>query len=187
MPFAQAPRVAMTFLVRSEPGLAGIGAAMTRALWDVDPRQTITLQYTLGERLDDELQPARFFARVVAGFAFAALVLAVLGVYAVATLQQRRRVGEFGLRLAIGATPSRLARAILGDSLNASIMGVGAGCAIAATALRWFDPTRITGELALPTIFACGAAVMVAAALLAAALPAWRVLRVMPMEALRDE
>lgn len=187
VPFAQAPRVAMTFLLRSEPGLAGVDAAMASALWNADPRQTITLQYTLEERIADELRPARFFARVVAGFAFAALVLAVLGVYAVATLQQRRRIGEFGLRLAVGATPSRLARTILGDSLRVSAIGVGAGCAIAAAALRWFDPSRLTGELALPPVFACGVVVMIVAALLAAALPAWRVLRVTPMEALRDE
>lgn len=188
VPFAQAPRVAMTFLLRGAPDLAGVDATMAAALWSVDPRQTITLQYALEERLADELRPARFFARVVAGFAFAALVLAVLGVHAVAALQQRRRVGEFGLRLAVGATPSRLARSMLGDSLRVSALGVGAGCAVAAVALRWFDPSRVTGgELALPAVLASGVAVMIVAALLAAALPALRVLRVTPLEALRDE
>ena len=187
VPFAQAPRVAMTFLLRSDPALPGIDTAMANALWSVDPRQTITAQYTLQQRIDDELRPLRFFARVVTGFAFAALVLAVFGVYAVAALQQRRRIAEFGLRLAVGATPSRLARGILGASLIVSSLGVGAGCAIAAVALRWFDPSRLAGAIPLLPVFVGGTAAMMLAALLAAALPAWRVLRVTPLEALRDE
>lgn len=186
VPFAQAPRVAMTFLLRAATELDGVDATMAAALWNVDPRQSITRQFELGRRLDEELRPARFFARVVGGFAFAALLLAVLGVYAVASLQQRRRVGEFGLRLAIGATPARLAATILRDSALVSALGIGAGLAVAAAGSYLFDPTRVVGDVAVPNVLALGLATMCLAAVAAALLPALRAARVPPMEALRD-
>ncbi|MFT3790558.1 MAG: ABC transporter permease [Rudaea sp.] len=185
--FAQHPRVAMTFLLRAAPALAGVDAQMADALWRVDPRQSITRQFALSDGVDGELRPAYFFANVVGCFALAALVLAVVGVYAVASLQQRRRVGEFGLRLAIGATPRRLALAVLRDSVRISAAGIGAGLVVAAAALWRFDPTRVVGDVALPPVLACGIAAMALAATLAALLPALRAARVAPMEALRDE
>lgn len=187
VPFAQAPRVAMTFLLRSAPGLQGMDAAMAEALWSVDPRQSVTRRFGLGERLAAELRPARFFARVVGAFAFAALLLAVLGVYAVASLQQRRRVGEFGLRLAVGATPARLARTILRDSLVVSAAGIGVGLGLAAAGARLLGPLRAVGDVDLPSVLALGLGAMGAAAMLAALLPALRAARVPPMEALRDD
>lgn len=187
VPFAQAPRVAMTFLLRAAPRLQGVDAAMAAALWSVDPRQSVTRQFELGERLAAELRPARFFARVVGAFAFAALLLAVLGVYAVASLQQRRRVAEFGLRLAVGATPARLARTILRDSLVVSAAGIGAGLALAAAGSRLLGQVRAVGDVDLPFALSLGLGAMVAAAALAALLPALRAARVPPMEALRDE
>lgn len=186
VPFAQAPRVAMSFLLRAAPELGGVDASMAAALWSVDPRQSVTRQFELGERRDNELRPARFFARVVGSFAVAALLLAVLGVYAVASLQQRRRIGEFGLRLAIGATPTRLAMTVLRDSLLVSALGIGSGLAVAAIGLRWFDPANVAGEITLPSALALGLAAMSFAATLAALLPALRAARVPPMEALRD-
>jgi predicted permease len=186
VPFAQAPRVAMTFLLRSAPGLQGVDAAMAQALWSVDPRQSVTRQFGLDERLAAELRPARFFARVVGAFAFAALLLAVLGVYAVASLQQRRRVAEFGLRLAVGATPARLARTILRDSLLVSAAGIGAGLALAAAGTRLLGPLRAVGDVDLPFALSLGLGAMGVAAALAALLPALRAARVPPMEALRD-
>ena len=186
VPFAQAPRVAMTFLLRAAPGVQGVDAAMADALWSIDPRQSVTRQFGLGERLAAELRPARFFARVVGAFAFAALLLAVLGVYAVASLQQRRRVAEFGVRLAVGATPARLARTILRDSLAVSAVGIGAGLGLAAAGSRLLGPVRAIGDVDLPFALALGLGAMGIAAGAAALLPALRAARVPPMEVLRD-
>jgi putative ABC transport system permease protein len=188
VPFAQFPSVAMTFLVRSDPGLTRIDTQMADVLAAVDPQQTITRQYALADELAGELRPIRFFARTVGAFAFAALLLAVLGVYAVASLQQQRRVGEFGLRLAIGAAPAALARTILRDSLKASAVGVLAGLALAWLMLSLVQ-TRILGieKLDQPMLLAGGLVAMTIAALAAALLPALRAARIAPIEALRNE
>ncbi len=187
VPFAQFPINAMTFLVRGDRPLPGIDAQMAAALAAIDPRQAVTRHYALAGDIAEQLRPARFFARTVGAFAGAALLLAVLGVYAVASLQQQRRISEFGLRLAVGARPVQLASRVLRDSVATSATGVFAGLVAVAIVLRVID-LRELGVDGWPLgALAAGVAAMAAAALLAAALPAWRASRVAPMVALRDE
>jgi predicted permease len=188
VPFAQAPGVAMTFLVRGDRELAGIDLQMADTLNAVDPQQTITRQYALADDLAAELAPARFFARTVGGFAIAALLLAMLGVHAVASLRQKQRVSEFGLRLAIGAPPVALAITILRDSLKGSALGVVCGLLAAALAMQLLGSLWSEGEqLSQPLLILGSLLAMSLAALLSALLPAWRAARIDPMVALRNE
>jgi putative ABC transport system permease protein len=188
VPFAQFPSVAMTFLVGSERALPGLGAQMAEALWAVDPHQSITRQFLLSEDLAQETRSAQFFARTVGAFALAALLLALLGVYAVASLQQQRRIGEFGLRLAVGAPPHRLALAVLRDSLRASTIGVALGLAGAWLLLRLLQAQLFgLGVGDQPLLLGVGLCAMAVAALLAALLPALRAARIDPIRALRAD
>jgi predicted permease len=188
VPFAQAPGVAMTFLVRSDDEVAGIDRQMADALGAIDSQQTITRQYALADDLAAQLAPARFFARTVGGFAIAALLLAMLGVYAVASLQQRRRVAEFGLRMAIGAAPMALATVILRDSIKGSALGVFGGLFAAALAMQWIGTHGFGAEqVSKPLLIISSLLAMSLAALLSALLPAWRAARTDPMIALRNE
>jgi predicted permease len=186
VPFAQFPSVAMTFLSRSTAALSGIDGQMADALWAVDPHQSITRQFQLADDLAQETRATRFFARTVGAFALAALLLAVLGVYAVASLQQQSRVAEFGLRLAIGAPPRRLALTVLRDSLRASITGIGLGLGGAYLLLRVLQAQLFNLAGTDQTfLLMAGVCAMAAAALLAALLPALRATRIDPITALR--
>lgn len=186
VPFAQQPRNAMSFLVRSNV-VGGVGAQMAGVLHAIDPRQAVTRQYALSGDLDDELRPARFFARVVGAFAAAALLLAVLGVYAVASLQQRRRTGEFGLRMAVGAQPRTIALGVLLDSFKVSAIGIVIGMVGIAIALRLLHISALGIDGVQPLVVVAAVLAMVTAAGLAGLLPALRASRIAPLQALRGD
>ncbi len=184
--FAQHPTNAMSFLTRSN-GTGEVAAQVSGVLRAIDPRQSITRQYALADVVANELRPAQFFSRTVGAFAGVALLLAVLGVYAVATLQQQRRIGEFGLRLAIGAQPRDLALDIIGNSIKASTAGVLIGLCVAAFMLQVMDLSVLGIDAeARTTALLAGLLSMAFAAFAAATVPALRAARVLPMQALRD-
>jgi ABC-type antimicrobial peptide transport system permease subunit len=109
-------------------------------------------------------------------------------VYAVASLQQRRRLNEFGLRLAIGAPPRRIALDVLRDSVGASAIGVALGLAGAWLLLQGVR-TQLFGLEAAdqPWLLGLGLGAMVLAAVCAALLPALRAARIDPTRALRAD
>ena len=183
--FANAPWVGMTFLVRTGRDLPGVQAQMAAAVWDIDPLEGITRQFALAGDVDAQLQAARFFARTVGAFALAALLLAAFAVYAVAALQQQRRVGEFGLRLAIGARPAMLAVQILRESMAGVLVGIGLGALGALAVLRLLQAHLFGLQGGSLGVLAAGAAALAAAALVASMLPAWRATRVDPGTSLR--
>jgi predicted permease len=184
--FDRLPFGGMTFLVRSATPLPGMAELMADALWQIDPREAISDQFALADNLAGETATVGFFARTIGLFALAALLLAALGVYAVAALQQQRRRGEFGLRLAIGARPAALMRQMLGDSARSVVAGVLPGLVGAWLALQLLQSQLYGLDNGPAPVIALGIAMLLAAALTAALLPAWRAGRIDPMQALRD-
>lgn len=184
--FDRDPYLGMTFLVRSAQPLPGLAALMADALWQIDPREAISEQSTLADTLAEQSATVRFFARTIGGFALAALLLAALGVYAVAALQQQRRVGEFGLRLAIGARPVSLALQVLRDCLGPVGAGIALGLLGAWLALRLLE-AQLFGLEGASAAVVPGVTLLALCALFAALLPAWRAARVTPMQALRQD
>ena len=183
--FALAPTQGMTFLVRSDQALANVEALLTQALFDVDKREASTAIFSLANNLKSELQSARFFARTMGAFALAALVLAAFGVYAVAALAQRRRVAEFGLRLAVGAKPRTLAWEILRDSARTVCLGIVLGLGASWGVLRWLAAQLYGVDASSPSVLVLGVGMLVCAAFVAALLPALRAAKTDPMQALR--
>ncbi len=191
IPFAVSPISGVSFLLRTDTQLDGLDMAamdkqLEQALFDVDPREALSRSFSLSEEVDAQLASARFFARTVGGFALAALMLAALGVYAVAALQQRRRVAEFGLRLAIGARPLTLALEILRDSGRTVAFGVILGLLAAWATLRLLSAQLFGVGSTSPSVMLVGVGTLAIAAMLAALLPALRAARTDPMAALRD-
>lgn len=187
VPFEQAASVGMSFLVSAHQPLEGFERLFTDALFEIDPKEAPTLMFPLSESLDNALAPTRFFARTVGAFALAALLLAAFGVYAVAALRQQQRVGEFGLRLAIGAKPSAVMAQMLRESLGPVLLGVGVGAGAALAVLQLLQSQLFGLEHARLSVVASGITVLLAAAMIAALLPAWRAARTPPMVALRQD
>jgi predicted permease len=186
--FAQQPWAGMTFLVRTREGIAVTDAQLAAPIWSIDPRQSITRQFRLSDDIDAQLTTTRFFSRTVGLFAGCAIVLAAFGVYAVAALDQRRRVREFGLRVAVGARPARLGLTVLREGAVTVIVGIGLGLVGAWAALRFVEAQMYQVDAwQRGGLMLAGVVAIAVASLLALTLPAWRAVRIDPMVALRDE
>ncbi|MCB1553748.1 MAG: ABC transporter permease [Xanthomonadales bacterium] len=185
--FPTSPSVGMTFLASSRVPLRGIEKLFKDALFEVDPQEASTRIFALTEDVDAEFASARFFARTVGAFALAALLLSAFGVYAVAALRQQQRVGEFGLRLALGARPQRLLRQVLRESLLTVGVGIALGSLCSLAVLNLLQAQLFGLEHVHTAVVATGVLALLAAATMAALPPAWRAAHTQPMEALRHD
>ena len=133
------------------------------------------------------LSPDRVNAFVMSGFAGIALLIAVVGVAGVLAFSVSARTGEFGVRLAVGASRAHLLGRVLSEGVWIASTGVGAGAAcgyvLASVATRFVAEVQLPGVLPLT-----GAAfVLIVAGAIASLLPAARASRVDVLQALRSE
>jgi predicted permease len=115
------------------------------------------------------------------------LVLAVVGVYGVASYSASQRVREIGIRLALGAEPSHVRWLVLRQSAGLVIVGVVVGLVASAVVTTLFTRFVVLVSATDPVTFVSVTATLVAIALVACYLPARRAMRVDPMSALRHE
>jgi ABC-type antimicrobial peptide transport system permease subunit len=164
-----------------------LARAADEQLWSIDARQAIAREFDLADDVAAQLTTVRFFAWIVGVFAALALLLGAFGVYAVATQQQRLRVREFGLRLAIGARPGAIGAQVLRQGLAIVALGAGAGIAGGWAVLKLLAAQTFALDSALHWVMLAGVAAMAFAALAALLVPAIRAARTDAMVALRQE
>jgi ABC-type antimicrobial peptide transport system permease subunit len=142
---------------------------------------------TLAGQVDASIVPERIIATLSGLFGALGTLLAAIGIYGVLAYTVARRIGEIGVRMAMGATPGGVSRMVLGDALGMSCAGLAIGVAIAYWGKRLAG--SLIPDLPLESAFSIlsGAVTMIAITLLAAYLPARRAARVDPIEALRYE
>jgi ABC-type antimicrobial peptide transport system permease subunit len=119
--------------------------------------------------------------------ALVALIMACVGVYGVMAYSVSQRTQEIGVRVALGATPGRVRRLVLGRALALTGMGIAFGVAGALAMSRGLQAILYESRAADPLVLAGVALLLAVAALAASWLPARRATRVDPMEALRAE
>ena len=160
---------------------------ITKIIRDISAEQPVERAATLEDVRAEVLAPNRLNTLVFGGFALVALTIAVVGVAGVLAFSVSARMREFGVRLAIGSTPSSLLTRILGEGAVIAgagiVTGVIAGLALLRFAGNFFGKIEVPGALPL----AGAAAVLIAAAVIASLMPATRASRVDVMEALRSE
>jgi len=161
--------------------------SVTRTIRKISADQAIERATTLEDVRAEVLTPERLNAFVFLAFGGIALLIAIVGVAGVLAFSVSARTREFGIRLAVGATPWQVVGQVLKEGLVIVTVGITAGAVVgyglARTASSYLETVRMPGLL--PAVVA--ASVLVAAALLASLIPAFRASRVDVMQALRAE
>lgn len=153
----------------------------------IDPGIPVTAMSTYEEVADAARARERFLAMVLAAFAGLALLIAGMGTYGVVSYSAARRTREFGVRIALGAARRQILGGVLQDGLTLAAAGavLGIGGALVAGPILGSLLFGV-GARDLPSILV-GPVVMGVFAVAASALPALRVSRTNPLEALREE
>jgi ABC-type antimicrobial peptide transport system permease subunit len=121
---------------------------------------------------------------VFAGFA---LLLVTGGVYGVMAYSVTTQTKEFGVRIAMGASPATLVRTVLRDALRTALTGVVSGLVLAAASARFIRTMLFGVSTVDPRVYALAGMLLIVSALLASYLPARRAASVDPLVSLRHD
>lgn len=198
LPFAQAPAPVVELVVHTALPAADVADPLRRSAGRVDPFLPITGLSALTDRADDALQGARFNLALIGFLAAVAILLAAVGIYGSMACSIQERMREFGVRLALGATPSAIFSSAIRESARVGIAGTAAG--VVATLLiakaigsaLYLVPQQHGGLLygvttTDPLPLAAAGAGVIAVAALSGIGPARHATRVDPMITLREE
>lgn len=123
----------------------------------------------------------------MAAFSLASLLLAAVGIYGVLAYSVARRTREIGVRVALGAAPSRILRLVVGNGARMVIAGAAVGISAALLLSGLMKGLLFGIGPRDPLSFVVAPAVLIGVALLAAYIPARRAAHISPVEALRTE
>jgi predicted permease len=172
-------------VVRSSLAPAELAASVRAALKPIAPNLPGKDFRTLQQLVDKSVSPRRFVVLLLGGFAMFALVLASLGIYGVISYGVNQRTQEIGIRMALGASASRLQAGIIGQTLGLAAAGILIG-AVASRVLARALGGMLFGVTATdPLTFLGMPVVLTLVAVSAGYLPARRASRIDPSIALR--
>jgi putative ABC transport system permease protein len=158
-----------------------------RALWQVDPEQSVFDVQTMQQRVLNTIWQQRLSGIVLMLFAGLALVLASVGIYGVMSYLVGQRTREMGLRMALGAQSSDVLRLVLGHGLKLVFAGIVLGLAAALASARVIASLLFGVSATDPVTLAVVIATLSLVAMLACYIPARRAAKIDPMSALRSE
>lgn len=195
VPFAQVDpdiyafirRFVPTFIVMRGPGSAVDGVTMQHLVHGVAPGLATGARQSLRQLAGQATAQARRNATLAAMFAGMALLLAVIGLYAVQSLEVIRGRRDIALRDALGATPLDLLGHLLSRGLGMAMPGVVLGLVAAIVLDRAFVHPALQAGVIDVGVIATVALLMIAAALGAVVFPSLRGAAVLPATILRDE
>jgi putative ABC transport system permease protein len=183
----QLPGYITYLVVRTASDPEQVAAAIRREVEQIDPYQPLTAIQPLEQYVSRALARPRLYAVLLGAFASLALLLAAIGLYGLMAYAVRRRTHEIGIRMALGAQPQAMLRAMLGQGARLAAIGLALGV-LGAMALTRFVAAFLYGVTATDAMtFGTVAALLGAAALIAVYVPARRASQVDPMVALRYE
>jgi ABC-type antimicrobial peptide transport system permease subunit len=153
----------------------------------LDPELPVSQVRTMDEVVGASLINASLSATLVLAFAILSLLLASVGLYGVLSYLTAQRTTELGIRIALGAQRDQLLRLVLFDGLGPALFGLGLGLVASLAATRIMQSMLFGTKQLDPVVLSGVVATLLAVAILACLVPAWRASRLNPARALRSE
>ncbi len=188
VPYSTVTPARMLFAIRttvSNP--LALSNAVRQAVQAVDPGQPIALIKTLDDILGNEIAYPRFATFLFGIFGAIGLTLACTGIFSVVSYSVAQRTREFGIRMALGATPGNVLKLVLRSTGRVLIVGFALGAILSLASSRSLAGKLEGIGVASPAMLLGVSGVLAVAAFLACALPARFATRVQPVDALRHE
>jgi predicted permease len=177
---------AASFLIRPSLASAAVANWIRSDVGALDPALPVAIE-TMNERVGKLTAQPRFNASLLSLFAAVSVLLAAIGLYGVVSFLVAQRTQEFGVRIALGATPAGITRLVIVRAARWTAAGLALGvfASVAARAAMRGVLFGVSGNaassLAIPVLL------LIAIALVAAWIPSHRAARIDPVEALRRD
>ena len=164
---------------------AALAMSVMRTLREINPGQSATEFKPIQGLVDHATSPRRFFVLLVGIFAGLGLLLASLGIYGVISYAVTRQTQEIGIRMALGATQTRVQLDVIRRTLQLALIGIALGVIASLAVARLIASLLFHTAPADPLTFVGMVVLLCAVALLAGYIPARRASKIDPMVALR--
>jgi putative ABC transport system permease protein len=161
--------------------------AVRQAIWSLDKDQPVERIRRMTAVAEEELAPRRQQMIVLVTFAAVALLLASLGIYGVLSYAVTQRTPEIGVRVSLGATPRNILGLVLYRGVTLTAAGLFLGLLGSLGVGRLMSTLLFEVKEQDPVILAGVSVILLAVAMAACLIPAYRASRVDPMVALRNE
>jgi len=162
-------------------------APLEKQIASLDPELPVSDVLTMNQIIGASLVNASLSATLVLAFAVLSLILASVGLYGVLSYLTTQRTSELGIRMALGAQRDQLLKLMLMDGLRPALFGLGLGLVMSFAATRIFQSMLFGTKPLDPVVLSGVIATLLAVAVLACLVPAWRASRINPTQALRTE
>lgn len=172
-------------VVRSKLPPAPLATSLMSTLRQINPAQPATEFKPIQGLVDRATSPRRFFVLLVGTFACLGLLLASLGIYGVISYSVTRQTQEIGIRMALGATETRVQLEVIWKTLRLALIGIAVGIIASLAVARLIASLLFRTASTDPLTFVGMVVLLGAVALLAGYLPARRASTIDPMVALR--
>lgn len=187
LPVLQSPRSFGVIFVRSRLSTATLVPMIRQDVASLDADLPLGDIKTMNERYGEATWRTRTLGVLLSAFAGLALVLALVGVFAVLAQSVAQRAREIAIRIALGASPRDIQRLVLGRAMAIAVLGVSAGLAGAWFAARLLTSFLYEVEPTDPAVLSAIALLLLVVTLVASVLPARRAAHIDPLETIRSE
>ena len=188
LPIEQLPRdMGGGLFVRVRGDAESYTESIRRELQKAMPGTSYVTVTALDHILAPETRSWTLGATMFSVFGLLALLVAAVGLYSVIAYNVAQRTHELGVRVALGAQSADLVKLVVGQGVRVSLLGVAIGTVVALGAARYVGPLLFGVSSKDPAVFLIVALALLAVAVAASLVPAWRASRVEPTVALRAD